>query len=89
MFFSAADGPVLPLSFSLGEDRGHAHSGGARNRRMAARIARSIGPVTAEEREASMMCLNHSCDPNVGIAGQIVYRARRAIAAGQSRPGKS
>ena len=45
--FSAADEPVLPLSFSLGPDRGHAHSGGARNRRMAARMARTIGPVTA------------------------------------------
>ena len=36
--FSAADGPVLPLSFSLNPDRGHAHSGGARRRLMAARI---------------------------------------------------
>lgn len=47
VFFSAADRPVLPLLFSLGLDRGHAHSGGARNRRMAARIARTIVPVTA------------------------------------------
>ncbi len=45
-FFFAADGPVLRLSCSLGPDRGHAHSGGARNRRMAARMARTIGPVT-------------------------------------------
>jgi hypothetical protein len=37
-FFSAADGPVLRLSFTLGPDRGHAHCGGARRRRMAARI---------------------------------------------------
>ena len=47
MFFSAADIPVLPLSFSLGPDRGHAHSGGVRNRRIAARMARTTGPVTA------------------------------------------
>ena len=46
-FFSAADRPVLLLSVSLGRDRGHAHSGGARNRQMAARMARAIGPVTA------------------------------------------
>jgi hypothetical protein len=46
-FFSAADRPVEPRSFSLDPDRGHAHDGGARNRRMAARMARTIGPVTA------------------------------------------
>ena len=47
VFFSASGRLVLPLSFSFGLDRGHAHSGGARNRRMAARMARTIGPVTA------------------------------------------
>jgi hypothetical protein len=47
VFFSALDGPVLPFSFSLSMDRGHAHSGGARNRRMVARMARTIGPVPA------------------------------------------
>jgi len=47
VFFSAADRPFLPLSFSLGVDGGHAHDGGARNRRKAARMARTIGPVTA------------------------------------------
>ncbi|MDA1045071.1 MAG: hypothetical protein O3C57_07605, partial [Verrucomicrobia bacterium] len=47
VFFSAAGRPVLPLSFSLGMDRSHAHDGGARRRRMAARMARTIGPVTA------------------------------------------
>ena len=31
-FFSAVDRPVLPLSFSCCQDRGHAHIGGARNR---------------------------------------------------------
>ena len=46
-FFSAADRPVQPLSFSLSVDRDHAHSGGARNRRIAARMERTIGPVTA------------------------------------------
>ncbi|MBL0117341.1 MAG: hypothetical protein IPP45_19355 [Sphingomonadales bacterium] len=36
--FSAAEGSVQPLSFSLSVDRDHAHSGGgARNRRIAPR----------------------------------------------------
>ncbi len=39
-----------------------------------------IGPKTQAEREASMMCLNHSCEPNVYIVGQIVFRAMRDIA---------
>ena len=47
VFFSAADTPVLHLSFSLGVDRPHAHDGGARRRRIAARMARTIWPVTA------------------------------------------
>jgi SET domain-containing protein len=42
-----------------------------------------IGPTTAEARSASMMYLNHSCAPNVGITGQIVFRAMRDIAAGE------
>lgn len=42
-----------------------------------------IGPMTAAEREASMMCLNHSCAPNVHIAGQITFRATRDIAPGE------
>ncbi len=42
-----------------------------------------IGPLTAAEREGSMMHLNHSCDPNVAIRGQIVFAALRAIAAGE------
>jgi len=42
-----------------------------------------IGPMTPEEREASMMCLNHSCEPNLGIVGQIEFRAMRRIAVGE------
>lgn len=41
-----------------------------------------LGPVTAAERDASMMSLNHSCDPNVGIKGQICFHAMRQIEAG-------
>lgn len=46
-FFSASDGPVEPLSFCLGLDHGHAYEGGVRNRRVAARIALIMAPVTA------------------------------------------
>lgn len=42
-----------------------------------------IGPVSQDQREASMMCLNHSCEPNVQIAGQIVFRAMRDIEPGE------
>lgn len=42
-----------------------------------------IGPVTAADRHDGMMHLNHSCDPNVGIQGQIVFAAMRDIAAGE------
>ncbi len=42
-----------------------------------------IGPRRPEERDGSMMCLNHSCAPNVGIVGQIGFHAMRAIAAGE------
>ena len=40
-----------------------------------------IGPTTAAEREGGMMHLNHSCEPNVGLQGQIVFVAMRDIAA--------
>jgi hypothetical protein len=39
-----------------------------------------IGPAAADEREGGMMHLNHSCEPNLGIQGQIVYVALRDIA---------
>ncbi|MEM9781828.1 MAG: SET domain-containing protein-lysine N-methyltransferase [Pseudomonadota bacterium] len=42
-----------------------------------------IGPTTAADREASMMHLNHSCAPNLGIAGQIVFLAMRGIDPGE------
>src|SRR5215471_188430 len=40
-----------------------------------------IGPTTLAEREGGMMHLNHSCEPNVGLQGQIVFVALRDIAA--------
>ena len=39
-----------------------------------------IGPITPEDREGGMMHLNHSCAPNLGLQGQIVFVALRAIA---------
>ena len=42
-----------------------------------------IAPVTQAQREGSMLYLNHSCDPNVGVQGQIVFVAMRDIAAGE------
>jgi SET domain-containing protein len=40
-----------------------------------------IAPVTEEERELSMLYLNHSCDPNLGLRGEITFVAMRDIRA--------
>jgi uncharacterized protein len=42
-----------------------------------------IGPRRIEEREGGMIFSNHSCDPNIGVRGQIVFVALRPIAAGE------
>ncbi len=42
-----------------------------------------IGPLAEGEREGSMVFSNHSCDPNIGVRGQIVFVAMRAVAAGE------
>jgi uncharacterized protein len=42
-----------------------------------------IGPTSLAEREGGMMHLNHSCEPNLGLRGQIVFVAMRDIAAGE------
>jgi hypothetical protein len=42
-----------------------------------------IGPLLAEEREGSMIFSNHSCDPNLGVRGQIAFVALRDVAAGE------
>ncbi|HJP90660.1 MAG TPA: SET domain-containing protein-lysine N-methyltransferase [Pyrinomonadaceae bacterium] len=42
-----------------------------------------IGPLHQEEREGSMIFSNHSCDPNIGVQGQIVFVAMRNIQAGE------
>jgi uncharacterized protein len=42
-----------------------------------------LAPLSPEEVENVMMFLNHSCQPNVGAQGQIVFVAMRDIAAGE------
>jgi SET domain-containing protein len=42
-----------------------------------------LAPVTEAEFEDVMMFLNHSCEPNLGIQGQIVFVAMRDIAGGE------
>ena len=42
-----------------------------------------IAPVTEEERELSMLYLNHSCDPNLGVRGEILFVAMRDIHPGE------
>jgi len=42
-----------------------------------------IAPVTAEERELSMLYSNHSCDANIGLRGEITFVAMREIQSGE------
>jgi uncharacterized protein len=42
-----------------------------------------IGPLIEEERTGSMIFSNHSCEPNLGVQGQVVFVAMRDIAAGE------
>ncbi len=42
-----------------------------------------IAPVTEDERELSMLYTNHSCEPNIGIRGEITFVAMRDISAGE------
>lgn len=42
-----------------------------------------IAPLHADEAEAMSVFINHSCDPNVGFRGQVVYVALRDIRAGE------
>jgi len=42
-----------------------------------------IGPLKEDEREGCMIFSNHSCQPNIGVQGQIVFVALRPIAAGE------
>lgn len=42
-----------------------------------------IAPVTREECELSMLYSNHSCDPNLGMRGEITFVAMRDICPGE------
>jgi len=42
-----------------------------------------IAPVTPAERELSMLYTNHSCDPNLGMRGEITFVAMRDIRTGE------
>lgn len=42
-----------------------------------------MAPVTTDEREGSMLYSNHSCDPNLGVRGNIIFVALRDIRAGE------
>jgi len=42
-----------------------------------------IAPVSRDQREGSMVYLNHSCDPNCAIQGQIVFVAMKNVEAGE------
>ena len=42
-----------------------------------------IGPLAEDEREGSMIFSNHSCEPNIGVQGQIIFVAMRDIGAGE------
>lgn len=42
-----------------------------------------IAPVTADECAGSMLYSNHSCDPNLGLRGNIIFVALRDIRAGE------
>jgi hypothetical protein len=40
-----------------------------------------LAPLGADEFEASMMNVNHSCEPNLGVAGNMLYVTMRDVAA--------
>ena len=43
----------------------------------------AIGPLTEGERDGGMIFSNHSCAPNIGIQGQIVFLALHDIEPGE------
>lgn len=42
-----------------------------------------IAPVQKDHRDGSMLYSNHSCEPNMGIQGQIVFVSMRDVATGE------
>ena len=42
-----------------------------------------IAPTRQEDRDGCMLYTNHSCEPNIGVQGQIVFVAMRDIVPGE------
>ena len=42
-----------------------------------------IAPVSNDEQELSMLYTNHSCEPNIGLRGEITFVAMRDVTAGE------
>ena len=42
-----------------------------------------LAPLSKKEHDLVMMFINHSCEPNVGVKGQITYVAMRNITPGE------
>ena len=42
-----------------------------------------LAPKTVDEIEETAVFMNHSCDPNIGFSGQVVYVAMRDIEEGE------
>lgn len=42
-----------------------------------------VAPTSLDERDASMLYTNHSCEPNIGLQGQIAFVAMRDIEPGE------
>lgn len=42
-----------------------------------------LAPLEPDEVEAVMLFLNHACEPNVGLQGNVIFVAMRDIAAGE------
>lgn len=42
-----------------------------------------IAPLSRAEVEENILCLNHSCDPNVGVRGQITFVTLRDVEPGE------
>jgi hypothetical protein len=42
-----------------------------------------LAPLTDEEFESSMMNVNHSCEPNLGVAGNMMYVTMRDVRAAE------
>jgi SET domain-containing protein len=42
-----------------------------------------IGPLREDEKEGGMIFSNHSCEPNIGVQGQIIFVAMRDIESGE------